>query len=46
MKSIICEVGLSDYFDFIDCYFLDDYEVIIDFNFEISENKKRYISFI
>lgn len=45
IKKIVIDLGLAEYFDFIDYYFnawyWDEYIMSIDFNFDISENKKR-----
>lgn len=46
MKQIIEELKLEKYFDFIDYYFVGDYQVTLDFNFYISEHKKQYKDFI
>jgi hypothetical protein len=46
IRQIINDLKLSEYFDFIDYYFCDSYEVSIDFNFLISNNKKQVKNFI
>lgn len=46
MKQIIEELKLEKYFDFVDYYFVGDYQVTLDFNFYISEHKKQYKDFL